>query len=83
MSAWSETEYGMICDRRFKGLGKALLAAAWQPGRALADQAGAACILKEPHAHLLVKRIVTRTDWSDPISGETAPVEPTTGTQET
>ncbi len=64
--AW---EFGIICDRRTLGLGKALLCTA---GTADTAWARATCGLAEPHPHLLVRRRVHYTPWSDPIAGETA-----------
>lgn len=65
-------EYGVICDRLAKGLGKALLGTG--PTIASAEhQAAGRCVFGYDHAHLIVWRCVTRTEWSDPIAGETFP----------
>jgi hypothetical protein len=67
----ARTEYGIICDRRRRGLGKVLLAISGQPNAALSKRADDLCNFPDPHAHLLVTRRVTYTEWSAPISGET------------
>jgi hypothetical protein len=67
-------EYGVICDRLTKGLGKALLSTG--PTIASAEhQAVGRCVFGDDHhPHLIVWRNVTRTEWSDPIAGMTAPI---------
>jgi hypothetical protein len=60
----ARTEFGIICDRRELGLGKALLATAYTAENAWRAADGK-CGVKGKHDHVLVERRVAYTEWTE------------------
>ena len=65
----TRTEYGVICDRRFIGAGRLLIATGSTPELA-EHRAHESCDLISEHPHLTVTHTVTISEWSKPASSE-------------